>query len=479
MRTFHSDAIAGSDQAAQYQGQIATSLLSSGSVVPLRAPHRKPVQAKPGISVFGLGYVGTVSMACFSAIGHPVIGVDTDATKVKNLKMGESPIIEQELPELLSQACQQGLLEAMQDVSSAVMRTDISLVSVGTPSGPDGSCDLTCLKTVTLQIGTALAAKSGYHLVVFRSTVPPTTTRQILIPLLEEASGKSCGRDFGVAFNPEFLRESTAVDDFRHPPKTVIGASDARAEAMAMSLYATVAGPKITTSLECAEFVKYVDNTWHALKVSFGNEVGRICKAAGVDSHEVMDVFLQDTKLNISGHYLKPGFAFGGSCLPKDVRGMNSLARQLEVETPVIEQINASNASHMKHAESLLNGLQGQSLGIIGLTFKPGTDDLRESPSLVLLKKLKMAGQNVFFYDPCVNDRSVLDSDPVINQILHACRCEYIEELVQRSAKVLVTHDTLYAVMAASLCDESQTVIDVVHSEQVRAVAAHYEGICW
>ena len=468
---------------AQREGRLAETskptIENVEKVSPIRYPLGKSRHEKRTISVFGLGYVGTVSMACFSELGHKVIGVDPNLAKVNALKAGEPPILEEHLPELLAQAKRRGLLNAMQKVKEAVRQSEISLVSVGTPSRPDGSCDLTYLETVARQTGEALATKTEYHLVIFRSTVPPMTTRQILIPILERASGLTCGQDFGVAFNPEFLRESTAVEDFRHPPKTVIGASDYRAENLALSLYSTLEGPKVATSIECAEFVKYVDNTWHALKVGFGNEIGRVCKAVGIDSHEVMDIFLQDTKLNISGHYLKPGFAYGGSCLPKDVRGMNSLANHHNVEIPIIEQINNSNESHLAHTESLLDSFDGECLGIVGLTFKPGTDDVRESPSLALLKKLMFSGKAVLFFDPCVNKDIVLDKDPEINKKLHECSCENIESLVKRSEKILVAHDSADAYKAAMLCDDSQTVLDVVNSDRVRTIAKRYEGICW
>lgn len=457
----------------------ADSVAFKDQPVALRCSNRPHAKARKDISIFGLGYVGTVSMACFSALGHSVIGVDKDEQKVNCLNRGESPVYEKDLSRLLHLGRQQGRLTAMKNVRRAVLASDISLVSVGTPSLPNGDCNLEHLTAVTHQIGEVLREKKQYHLIVFRSTVPPKTTREVLIPILETSSGLQCGVDFGVVFNPEFLRESTAVDDFRNPPKTVVGASDENAAAMAMSLYESVDGPKIKTSIECAEFVKYVDNTWHALKVSFGNEVGRLCKAAGVDSHEVMDVFMQDTKLNISGHYLKPGFAFGGSCLPKDVRGITALAERLCVDLPVIRQINASNRSHLQHTLSLIERLNGESLGIFGLTFKPGTDDLRESPSLALLKELKQRGEKVYFFDPCVTENSCLDNDMAVNALLHESRCDDIDSLVSAADKLLIAHDDVQAEVAAKLCGAGKPVLDVVRSDRVRSAAKSYEGICW
>lgn len=298
---------------------------------------------KPTLSILGLGYVGAVSSACFSDLGFPVIGVDPDMEKVSCINRGASPIVEKDLSELLFSGREQNKLKATNDTVAAVLNSDVTLISVGTPSDADGGCDLKYLRQACQQLGEALSMKSDYHLVVVRSTIPPSTTRNELVPIIEQYSGKLAGKDFGVCFNPEFLRESTAVEDFFHPPITVLGAIDKRSLEYSTKLYQDVNAEVIGTSLEAAEFVKYVDNTWHALKVTFGNEVGRLCKAANVDSHDVMNIFLKDTKLNISPYYLKPGFAYGGSCLPKDARGINHLAKMLNVDLPVMSKIEESN----------------------------------------------------------------------------------------------------------------------------------------
>jgi GDP-mannose 6-dehydrogenase len=449
------------------------------SMLESQEKHRLGLAPRRKMSVIGLGYVGMVSMACLSSLGHRLIGVDTDSSKVEMLNQGEVPMVEEGLMELVECGRLEERLSATTDCRSAILDSEFTLVSVGTPSNADGSCNLEYLFQVTREIGLALKEKNDFHLVIYRSTVPPTTTREKLIPILEQVSGKVCGETFGVVFNPEFLRESTAVEDFRHPPKTVIGASDDYSAALAMSLYEEMDGPKISTSIESAEFVKYIDNTWHALKVSFGNEVGRICKAAGVDSHDVMNIFVQDTKLNISSHYLKPGFAFGGSCLPKDVRGMRHLADELNVDVPIIGSINESNDSHITHTECLLSSFDSDGLGIVGLTFKPGTDDLRESPSLALLKKLKLSGRSVFFYDPCVHEHTRLDADPEVNAVLQSCRCANPTSLSLRADCLLITHDADYAVEAATWAGAKKGVLDVVRSRQVMLVAHRYQGICW
>jgi len=431
------------------------------------------------ISIIGLGYVGSVSCACFSSLGHNVIGVDPDTSKVNSIGNGFSPIVEPQLDELLNDAHISGKLTATTNIESAILSSNITLISVGTPSKEDGGCDLRYLKAATADIGRALAKKDSYHVVVFRSTVPPTTTTKILIPLLEKSSGKKSGADFGICFNPEFLRESTAIDDFYHPPKTVMGTIDKRSIQVANRLYQDVDGGIIETSIEAAEFVKYIDNTWHALKVSFGNEVGRICKAMDVDSHEVMNIFLKDTKLNISPYYLKPGFAFGGSCLPKDTRGIVSMAEELDVHIPIIEHINQSNSFHIEHTMEMIDSLDTTTVGIVGLTFKSDTDDLRESPSIKLLINLLNKGYKVQFYDPSIQSDKMLDVDPVLNKRLNRARCNSITELEQNAKALVITHNKKYTRDILKLASEDTHIIDVIHLPKKMSQSKNYHGLCW
>ncbi len=433
------------------------------------------------ISIMGMGYVGAVSSACFCSLGHSVIGIDPDASKTVVLNEGRSPIVESGLEDLLYEARREKSFFATRYVHEALLETDVTLVSVGTPSDASGACDLTYLKQATEQLGKAIAAKDSYHVVVYRSTVPPTTTREIMIPILERVSGKRCGVDFGVAFNPEFLRESTAVDDFYHPPKTVIGAVDSASARVVQRLYSGVEGEVISTSLESAEFVKYVDNTWHALKVSFGNEIGRLCKAVGVDSHDVMDIFLADTKLNISPYYLKPGFAFGGSCLPKDTRGIAHLGRELGLELPVINHINESNSQHIEHTLKLVRNSGAKKVGLVGVTFKAGTDDLRESPAVILLQALLEEGVQVSFFDPCIHRDSRLVADASMNTRLLACQENDLEAFNRHSPLKLVSHDSDYARTIVSQADSGHQIIDLVRISKLnhQAMADNYSGVCW
>ena len=306
------------------------------------------VQDKPSISVIGLGYVGAVSMACLASLGFRMVGVDISADKVGLIKSGKSPIVEARLGELLADGVEKGLIEATQNLIAAVLDTDVTFMSVGTPTAADGSCDLTYVRQASAAIGQALAMKQGFHVVVLRCSVPPGTTLDVVSAEIEKASGLKLGSGFGLCFNPEFLREGVAVADFFAPPKTVIGASDKRSEAIVEKIYGKIDEKVLFISIEAAEMVKYADNVWHATKVAFGNEIGRICKALDIDSHEVMNVFVKDTKLNLSPYYLKPGFAFGGSCLPKEVRAVSHLGAELGVAVPLIDSLFVSNDRHVQ-----------------------------------------------------------------------------------------------------------------------------------
>lgn len=471
--------------------QEHTALSDSAAQARMNAMLGKPVsellgEEKSKISIFGLGYVGAVSAACFCDLGHEVIGVDPDQKKVEHINKGESPIVENQLPELLSMANKMELLKATQNAVAAIIETDITFVSVGTPSSPDGSCDTTYLQQASMQIGEAIKLKDSYHLVMYRSTVPPKTTRDIMIPIIEQVSGKKCGIDFGVAFNPEFLRESTAIKDFYAPPKTVIGAFDEKAAQMAASLYeGNVEGEIIQTSIEAAEFVKYVDNTWHALKVVFGNEIGRICKAMDVDSHEVMSIFCKDTKLNLSPYYLMPGFAYGGSCLPKDTRGINHLANTLDVKIPVIKNIMKSNDTHITHAREMIEMMPGKKVGFLGITFKAGTDDLRESPTIELVKQLVDNDYEIKIFDPNFTPTPLHDTDHTqskmndIGTMLSTMATEDSDSLLSECDVLVVTHGDASFNDIVNQAKGKLPIIDLVRMNEYHTKSEQISGICW
>src|SRR5436853_4722381 len=351
------------------------------------------------ISIFGLGYVGCVSAACFARDGHEVIGVEVSPIKVEIINSGRSPIVEPGVDELIQRAVDAGKLRATMDAADAVRESDISLVCVGTPSHHNGSLDLTYIKRACQQIGEAIATKPRHHIVVMRSTMLPGTIEQTVIPTLEIYSGKRAGRDCGVAINPEFLREGTSIADFNNPPFTLIGADDEDTAGPLARLYANIDAPLLTVRVKEAEMVKYACNTFHALKVTFANEIGNICKALNVDSHKVMEVFCKDTKLNLSPYYLKPGFAFGGSCLPKDLRAINYKAKELDVDVPMLDSILASNRRQVERAVEMVLATGRKNVAVLGLSFKSGTDDLRESPMVALVETLLGKGMKLAIYD--------------------------------------------------------------------------------
>ncbi len=461
---------------------LTSSVANRSAAAP--SPHRQP------LSIFGLGYVGSVSMACFADRGHGVIGVDPDHRKTARIAQGESPIVEKDLNELLHDGVQEGRISVSASAAYAVLNSNISFVCVGTPSTPDGRCDLSYLKAVCNDIGTTLADKDGFHVIAFRSTVSPGACRKTLIPILEEASGKTVGVDFGVAFHPEFLREATAVDDFRNPPKTVVGATDLRTARMIGDLYAGIDDEPIFTSVEAAEMVKYVDNCWHATKVAFANEVGRLCKALNVDSHDVMDVFVQDTKLNLSAYYMKPGFAFGGSCLPKDVRGLARVSSDMGVEVPLLDSLIPSNKAHIDHAMGLVKKAGAKKVAMLGITFKPGTDDLRESPMLTLLDQLLASGIDVQVYDANVqctgklghylqhakaDDGQGARIEAVMEDLLH----ESASDALRGCDTVIMAHGTPDMKKAIARLPDRVTVIDLARVDRQKEARGSYKGLCW
>lgn len=435
------------------------------------------------ISVFGLGYVGAVSAGCLARDGHEVIGVDPIQLKVDFINRGESPIIEPQIGEIIATCARQGRLLATTDPLEAMHATELSLVCVGTPSQTNGSLELQHVQQTCEQIGLALRAKAAPHTVVIRSTVLPGTMRRVVIPLLEKHSGKEAGVDFGVCHHPEFLREGSAVDDFYAPPKTVIGELNPYSGDPLTTLYSKMTAPLIRTSLEVSEMVKYVDNSWHALKIGFANEIGNLSKALGVDSHDVMEVFSLDRKLNISAAYLKPGFAFGGSCLPKDLRALTYQAKLHDLELPILTSILPSNEIQVKYGVRLVMENDHKRVGVLGFSFKAGTDDLRESPVIDLIERLLGKGHDIRIYDRNVNIASLVGTnrDFILNRIPHISRLmvKDIDAVLEHAQTVVIGNkDPEFKSIPAKLRHDQQ-LIDLVRISAQRSGSGNYSGICW
>jgi GDP-mannose 6-dehydrogenase len=436
------------------------------------------------VSIFGLGYVGSVSAASFAADGHDVVGVDVNPDKVAAVTSGRSPIVEPGLDTLLESGVDARRLRATTSTAEAVAESDLSLICVGTPSRKNGSLDLKYLIRVCEQIGDALKQKATYHVVVVRSTVLPGTTHGHVIPTLEAHSGKKYGEGFGVAVNPEFLREGTALKDFRHPPLTLVGHNHAADAGPTKALYDRIEAPLYSTSIRVAEMMKYTSNAWHAVKVVFANEIGNLCKRVGIDSHEVMDIFCRDEKLNISPYYLKPGFAFGGSCLPKDVRALQYRAREVDLEMPLINALLGSNQLQIRHALDHIVDTGKKRIGILGFSFKAGTDDLRESPMVILGEALLGKG-----YELCIYDRNVsmarlmgANKEYIEQQIPHLSRhlCDSVDDVIARSDVIVIGNGAPEFSDAVARCRSDQTIIDLVRIPiDFAALQAHYDGICW
>jgi GDP-mannose 6-dehydrogenase len=436
------------------------------------------------VSVFGLGYVGSVSAASLAADGHTVVGVDVNADKVAAVNAGRSPIVEPGLDDLLAQGVAEGRLRATTDAAEAVRASEVSLLSVGTPSRRNGSLDLTYLERVSEQIGRALRETPNYHVVVVRSTVLPGTTHEMIIPALERESGKKYGEGFGVSVNPEFLREGSALKDFRKPPLTLVGHNHAADAGGTIALYQSIDAPLISTSIRVAEMLKYTSNAWHALKVCFANEIGTLCKHLGLDSHEVMDIFCRDEKLNLSPYYLKPGFAFGGSCLPKDVRALQYRAKQVDVDLPVISQILPSNTLQIQHALDQVLETGRKRVGLLGFSFKGGTDDLRESPMVILAEALLGKGLTLKIYDRNVSLARLVGANKeyIENQIPHlsSLLSTDIADVIESSDVIVVGNQSAEFAEALSTCRPDQIVIDLVRLPICGALLkADYRGICW
>lgn len=435
------------------------------------------------ISIFGLGYVGAVSAGCLAQDGHEVVGVDPYQPKVDLINRGQTPVIEKDIGEIIAKAVKAGKLRATTDVGEAVGNSEISLICVGTPSQLNGSLDLKYVRNVCEQIGAALRSKQDFHVVVARSTMLPGSMRGVVIPTLEERSGKTAGKDFGVCNNPEFLREGTSVYDFYNPPKTVIGETDSRGGDVLTKLYANMKAPLIRTDVETAEMVKYTDNVWHALKVGFANEIGNICKALGIDGHAVMNVFCQDTKLNLSPYYMKPGFAFGGSCLPKDVRALTYKARSLDVETPILSAIMPSNERQVDRGLKMIMDKGHKKIGVLGFSFKAGTDDLRESPLVEVIERLLGKGYDVKIYDKNVNIASLVGAnrDYILNHIPHVSKLmvDSMEKVLEHADTVVIGNGSVEFHAVPTRLRKNQVLIDFVRIPNVQRADGGYDGICW
>lgn len=424
-------------------------------------------------------------MACFAHMGHHVIGVDVSQSKVEMLASGRSPIVEAQVGEMIAAAHAAGRLQATVNAAQAICDSEVTFVCVGTPSLRTGQLDLHHLEKVANEIGAALTEKKSHHVVTIRSTVLPGTTESTVIPTLERTSRRAAGKDFAVCYNPEFMREGSAVADFLQPPYTILGARDAAHLAKVRELYQGVPGTVFETSIPVAEMVKYVCNAYHAVKVGFANEIGTLCKQMEVDTNQVTQIFTSDTKLNISKAYLSPGFAFGGSCLPKDLRALSYRAKQLDLSLPLLESVLLSNSEHVQRAIEVILQTSCKKLAILGLSFKAGTDDLRESPQVRVIKQLIGEGCTVRIWDP----------DVTLGKLTGANR-QYIEEVIPHIGSLLVS-DLAQAVdgaevvilgtrvaardLISSLLKPDQIVIDLVHLDPSSRpdVAGAYEGICW
>jgi GDP-mannose 6-dehydrogenase len=436
------------------------------------------------ISIFGLGYVGAVSMACLARDGHELIGVDVDPNKLDLIRSGRSPIVEEGIQELTRQVVASGKVTVTSDSLSAVEKTDLSFVCVGTPGSPNGSQDLTAIKRLAEQMGTALRAKSAWHVIVIRSTVRPGTVEETIKPILEAHSGKQAGRDFSLCFQPEFLREGTSIKDYDNPPFTVVGVSDERAAAALKGLFGHLPCEFVATSIRTAEMLKYACNAFHAVKVTFANEIGRMSQSVEVDPHEVMRLVCLDRQLNISPAYLRPGFAFGGSCLPKDLKALLYIAKMQDVNLPMLGAVLPSNRVHIDHAIDFVLGTGKRRVAMAGLSFKTGTDDLRESPLVTLAERLIGKGVQLQIYDPEVhlsrlmgaNKRYIEESIPHIGQLM----TDDIGAAVRNSDVVvagLKTPEVLQALKSGLRDDHA--VLDLVVLPDRAALRGRYRGMCW
>lgn len=437
------------------------------------------------ISIFGMGYVGTVSGICLAYSGHEIVGVDVNSHKVSLINEGKCPIVERDLPEMMRVVHKQQSFLAVAGAADAVRRTEISFVCVGTPGNGNGNQDNSHVKRVCMEIGEALREKRDRHAVVVRSTLIPGSMEALVIPTLEGASGKRAGVDFDVFFNPEFMREGNSVHDFFHPPMTIIGGPEGAAMEKISAVYGFTDAPLIKTDYRVAETIKYASNIFHALKIAFANEIGVICKAMGIDSHEVMDIFCLDDKLNISKAYLKPGFAFGGSCLPKDLRALSYRAKELDLEIPLLRSILHANRVHIQRTLDLVCSYGRKKVGVIGLSFKPGTDDLRESPMVTLVETLIGKGFPLRIYDRNIGIARLTGSNKAFieNEIPHISSI-LVDDLADMLdwSELIITGSGEAGPELFNLIKPGHVVIDlarVFDPRKGRDCPAAYHGVCW
>lgn len=436
------------------------------------------------VGVYGLGYVGCVTAACLANDGHEVVGVEVNSHKVAQMGAGQSPVVEPGLDRLVKTAVESGRLRVTGDSRLGVHDTDVSLIAVGTPSNGNGSLQLDFVESVCEQIGLALSEKQGYHVVVMRSTVLPGSVEERMRPILEEHSGKAAGSDFGLCMNPEFLREGSAIEDFYHPSQVVIGELDRKSGDTVEAVYSSVSAPMVRTSIRVAEMLKYANNTFHAVKVAFANEIGNLCKAHGIDGQEVMEVFCRDRQLNISSTYLKPGFAFGGSCLPKDTRALLYRGKQRDLELPLLNSVLSSNERQIRRGIELVENTGRKKIGVLGLTFKSGTDDVRESPVVPLIETLVGRGYQVSVYDEHAELSRLIGANKCFleREIPHIASLmrSSIDELVSESEVVIVTNGNSNFRKVPELLTDQQVLIDLVGIARCNGnTRGHYEGICW
>ncbi len=436
------------------------------------------------ISVFGLGYVGAVSCGCLTELGHHVIGVDTNPLKVRMINDGQSPVVEDGINELIDAAVRAGTLRATADVEDAVLNSEVSLISVATPSNANYSPNLTAVDAVIASIGAVIARKAGPHTVVIRSTVQPGTTEDRILPLLESSSGRKIGEGLSLVFNPEFLREGSSVKDFHNPPQTVVGSLDEAGYVAMETMYAGLPGAFVRTSCRIAESVKYLCNVFHALKIVFANEAGSVLKACELDGREVMRIFCQDTQLNISSAYLRPGFAFGGSCLPKEVKGFLALARSMDVPIPALASLLDSNEAHVNRAYELIARDGRRKVALFGLAFKPGTDDMRDSPLVVLAERLLGKGYDIAIFDRFVKLSRVLGKNKefIDREIPHLDRLlrDSPEAILQDAQVIVVGHADAEARKAIVARAGGRRIVDLSGYAELRDIpGVEYEGICW
>ena len=434
------------------------------------------------ISVVGLGYVGAVCSACFANEGHKVIGVDIDQTKIDLINSGKSPIVEKDLEEYIQRGVSKNLLEATTDLKYAIENTDITIICVGTPSKPNGALELDYIQAAARSIGEVLREKDGFHIVSMRSTVLPRTAKDHVLPIIEELSGKQHTKDFGYVSNPEFLRESTAIYDFYNPPLTVVGSDDEKSLATFRELYSFLDAEFFETTIEIAEMMKYASNSWHAAKITFANEIGMICKKLNIDSHKVMDIFCADKKLNISSYYMRPGFAFGGSCLPKDVRAITNRAKTLEVQTPLLDSLLPSNIMQIRRIiTEFIVPLKTRKIAILGISFKAGTDDLRESPILELAEQLIGKGYFLKIYDKNVMKAKKEGANTALLEgPLHHINERLSDDMesVVADADILVIGNTSEEFKDIDEKYPNKHIIDLMRVSNKESYGK-YSGICW